>query len=332
MNLAAKVIDIGILDYPGAQASALHGLTDMFLVANRLCAEQGLTGAPILRVSHWALVSHRTLGGEGQVTRGFISPEGAPKSLDVVILPPSLGDPVWPESGDPLLRFLKHHHNKGTVVSSVCAGAFLLAEAGLLNGRPATTHWSLAEELQQRFPDIAVDGDKLVIDDGDIITAGGIMAWVEMGLKIIERFISPATVLSVAQFFLVDPAGREQRFYSAFAPKLTHGDEAILKVQHWLQRHAVKKITLPQMAQHAGLGERTFLRRFQKATGHNPTRYLQFLRLAKAREMLELTKQPIEQIAFRVGYEDPGAFAKLFQAQIGLTPSEYRKRFAVGGN
>lgn len=325
MSANPKFVDIGILDYPGAQASSLHGLTDMFLVANRLCAEQGLTSAPILRVSHWAL------SGNAEVTRRFISPDGVPKSLDVVILPPSLGDPVWAGSRDPLLRFLKMQHNRGTVMTSVCAGAFLLAEAGLLDGRPATTHWSLAEELQARFPEIAVDGDKLVIEDGDIITAGGVMAWVELGLKIIERFVSPAIVLSVARFFLVDAAGREQRFYSAFAPKLAHGDAAILKVQHWLQRHAMKKITLPQMAEQAGLGERTFLRRFQHATGHNPTRYLQLLRLAKAREMLELTRRPIEHIAHRVGYEDPGAFAKLFQSQIGLTPSEYRRRFGVGG-
>lgn len=324
MSPAAKTIDIGILAYPGAQAASLHGLTDMFLVANRLCDEQGLRNVPILRVSHWAL------NGDGQVTRGTTEPDGTPKSLDVVILPPSLGDPVWTAMREPLLRFLKAQHGKGTVMTSVCAGAFLLAEAGLLDGRPATTHWSLAEELQTNFPAIAVDGDKLVIEDGDIITAGGVMAWVELGLKVIERFISPAIVLSVARFFLVDAAGREQRFYSAFSPKLNHGDDAILKVQHWLQRHATAKVTLPQMAAQAKLGERTFLRRFQKATGLNPTRYLQLLRLAKAREMLELGNQKIDQIAYRIGYEDPGAFTKLFQSQIGLTPSEYRKRFGVG--
>jgi len=324
MTQAPRIIDIGILGYPGAQASALHGLTDMFLVANRLCAEEGLKDVPTLRVSHWALNAER------QVIRGFLSPEGPPKSLDVVILPPSIGDPVWNEMGDPLLRFLKNLHAKGTVMSSVCAGAFLLAEAGLLDGRPATTHWSLAEELQARFPEIAVDADKLVIEDGDIITAGGIMAWVELGLKIIERFISPTMVLSVARFFLVDAAGREQRFYSAFSPKLNHGDEAVLKVQHWLQRHAADRLTLADMATQAKLGERTFLRRFQKATGLNPTRYLQLLRLTKARKMLELGNHKIDQIAYRIGYEDPGAFTKLFQAQIGLTPSEYRRRFGVG--
>ncbi|MBI2256120.1 MAG: GlxA family transcriptional regulator [Proteobacteria bacterium] len=324
MTAMGKYVDIGILDYPGAQASALHGLTDMFLVANRLCAEQGLKDAAILRVSHWHL------GHDGQVIRGFTSSEAAAKSLDVLILPPSLGDPVWTAQRAPLLRFLKNLHGKGTVMSSVCAGAFLLAEAGLLDGRPATTHWSLAEELQARFPEIAVDADKLVIEDGDVITAGGVMAWVELGLKVIERFISPAIVLGVARFFLVDAAGREQRFYSAFRPKLAHGDEIVLKVQHWLQRHALEKVTLPQMAAQARLGERTFLRRFRHATGLNPTRYLQSLRLTKAREMLELTNQKIDQIAYRIGYEDPGAFTKLFQSQIGLTPSEYRRRFGVG--
>ncbi len=156
------------------------------------------------------------------------------------------------------------------------------------------------------------------------------MAWVELGLKIIERFISPAIVLSVARFFLVDAAGREQRFYSAVSPKFSHGDTAILKVQHWLQRHAAEKLTLPQMAAQAKLGERTFLRRFQKATGFNPTRYLQLLRIAKAREMLELTNHKIDQIAWRVGYEDAGAFTKVFQASMGLTPSDYRRRFSVG--
>ncbi|WP_374381078.1 GlxA family transcriptional regulator [Dongia sp.] len=324
MTRDARFIDIGILDYPGAQAASLHGLTDMFAVANRLCAEQGIVGAPTLRVSHWRL------DAKGEVSRIFSSSEPAGRRLDILILPPALGDPIWEAQRTPLLRWLRTHHAKGATATSVCAGAFLLAEAGLLDGRSATTHWSLAEEMQLRFPAITVDADKLIIEDGDVITAGGIMAWVELGLKIIERSMSPAIVLNVARFFLVDAAGREQRFYSAFTPRLTHGDEAILKLQHWLQRHVAKKISLPQMAAQVNLSERTFLRRFQKATGLNPTRYLQSLRLAKARELLELTRHRIDQIAYRVGYEDPGAFAKLFQLQIGLTPSEYRKRFGVG--
>ncbi len=324
MGEKSKIIAIGILCYPGAQAAAVHGLSDMFLTANRLCREAGLATAPRLSVSHWGFDA----GGALVTLPG--SPDPAPRHLDVIILPPALDpEPIGPRQAR-LTAWLKKQHGAGSVIASVCVGAFLLAETGLLDGRTATTHWSLAEEMAEKFPHVTVDADKLLIEDGDIVTAGGIMAWVELGLKIIERFISPAIVLSVARFFLVDAAGREQRFYSAFSPKLAHCDERILKVQHWLQRHFLKKVAAPDMASVAGLSERTFLRRFQKATGENPTRYLQLLRLAKAREMLELTRQTIDRIAYRVGYEDPGAFTKLFHAQIGLTPSEYRKRFGVG--
>nr|WP_298690788.1 GlxA family transcriptional regulator [uncultured Dongia sp.] len=318
--------DIGILIYPGAQLAAVHGLTDMFLTANQLSAEQGVSGVPVLRVSHWVLDE------TGAVVVAYKSHDQTPKKLTALILPPSLGPEPLGERLAPILRWLKSQHVKGATLCSVCAGAFLLAESGLLAGRPATTHWSLAERLAERFPDILVDADKLVIEDGDIITAGGIMAWVELGLKLIDRLISPAIVLATARFFLVDPAGREQRFYSSFAPKLHHGDAAILKMQHWLQANATNKVTLPLMATQAGLGERTFLRRFQKATGLNPTRYLQHLRIGKAREMLEFSPTPVEQIAWQIGYEDAGAFSKVFQASMGLTPSDYRRRFSVGGN
>lgn len=109
---------------------------------------------------------------------------------------------------------------------------------------------------------------------------------------------------------LIDPAGREQRHYSSFAPRLNHGDEPILKVQHWLQA-------------------RTFLRRFKAATGLAPSQYTQHLRVGKARELLEFTRRPVDQIAWSVGYEDPGAFRKSFQRVVGLTPGEYRQRFTT---
>jgi transcriptional regulator GlxA family with amidase domain len=136
-------------------------------------------------------------------------------------------------------------------------------------------------------------------------------------------------MLATARMFLVDSGGREQRYYSCFAPQLTHGDGAILKVQHWLQIRCTEKVSLPRMAAEAGLGERTFLRRFHKATGLKPAQYLQQLRIGKARDLLELEALAIEEIAWRVGYEDAGAFRKLFRRVMGLSPGEYRRRFAV---
>ena len=155
------------------------------------------------------------------------------------------------------------------------------------------------------------------------------MAWVNLGLKIVNRFISPHIMLEVARFFLVDPSGREQRDYTTFSPSLQHGDKAILKTQHWLQAHFGKKISLSKMASIAGLGERTFLRRFQKSVFLNPTEYLQQLRVGKARELLESSTQTFEQIAWKMGYEDSGAFRKIFQKLAGLSPGEYRRRFSL---
>ena len=151
-------------------------------------------------------------------------------------------------------------------------------------GRSATTHWSYAQLLAANFPHIHVDADKLIIDHGDVVTAGGVMAWLDLGLKLVDRFTSPTIMLDTARFFLADAAGREQRFYASFAPPMNHGDVAVRKIQLWLQSGKTGAATVSEMAAKARLGERTFLRRFQKATGLTPTEYVQHIRVSKARE------------------------------------------------
>jgi AraC-like DNA-binding protein len=186
-----------------------------------------------------------------------------------------------------------------------------------------------ARSLAARFPAIRIDTGRLIIGDGDIITAGGVMAWVDLGLNLIERFLSPTVMLETARCFLVDAAGREQRFYSSFAPQLGHGDKRVLQIQHWLQQHAAECPSVAAMATRVSLGKRTFLRRFHKATGMTPTRYLQYLRVGKARESLEFSMSTVNEIAWMVGYEDPGSFRKVFQRIMGLSPGHYRRRFGI---
>ncbi len=326
MSTGSEPIEIGILIYPEAQRAAVHGLTDLFHVANTMNAGHGGHAPVQLRVSHWQLS-----GDGGDVTKVFDTHPGCGTRLVALLLPPSLTTelPVGDRMGY-LPEWIKTQHAAGAMICSVCGGAYLLAESGLLNGRLATTHWSHVDQISERFPDIRVDVSKLIIDDGDVITAGAMMAWIDLGLKLIGRFTSPSVVLATARFMLVDPGGREQIFYSTFAPKLHHGDEAVLKIQHWLQAHHMEKITLEMMAKQAMMGERTFLRRFRKATGLNPTEYCQRLRIAKARELLEISNLKIEQVAWQIGYEDPGAFRKIFRKILGLSPGEYRRRFFVG--
>ncbi len=137
-------------------------------------------------------------------------------------------------------------------------------------------------------------------------------------------------MLDTARFLLVDPPGRTQQPYNQFTPRFDHGDTPILKVQRWLKATGAKDHAVTALAEMAGMEERTFLRRFRKATGFRPTEYAQQIRIAKAREALERSRRPIEQIAWDVGYGDPSAFRRLFQRITGLAPNDYRLRFGVG--
>ena len=308
--------------YPGAQLSAVYGLMDLFLSANRIAMEHTPRTVEPLWVSRWQLEP-----SSGQVE--VLDASTGPSQLTVVIIPPNLESRGTDLPETVLLDWLKAQHEGGAVICSICTAAFILARTGLLNGRPATTHWALKETLATQFPEICVQTDRMVIEDGDIITAGGVTAWIDLGLRLIERFLGPSVMLAVAQFFLIDPNGREQRFYSKFAPQFHHGDEAILRVQHWLQLHYGESVAIADMIAVALLGERTFLRRFKKATGMKPIEYLQTLRVGKAREMLEFSQMSFGEIAWTVGYEDQGAFRKIFVRLVGLPPGEYRRRFSV---
>lgn len=324
MAAQSSPVEIGIVLYPGAQMAAVLGLTDLFGVADRQARAKGEhSETPLLRVSHWQ--TERTNEAPVRVFDTIAGASGAPA---VLILPPALGDPIAREAAALYAGWLRDGHGAGITLASVCAGALVLGETGVLSERTVTTHWAYGELLQTRFPEVGrVETDRLIIDDGDIITAGGVMAWTDLGLKLVDRFLGPTVMAETARVLLLDPPGREQRYYSVFIPRLTHGDAAVLKVQHWLQATDANETTLGVLASQAGLEERTFLRRFQKATGLTTTEYIQRLRVGKAQELLQFSTSPVDQIAWQVGYADPGAFRSVFRRIVGLTPNEFRRRF-----
>lgn len=314
--------EVGIVTYPGCQTAMVLGMTDLIAIAGKISADHG---GPVLRVSHWRLVE------DGLFERAYDThPEdGAGSAPTILLVPGRLTGPMDAGEAAPYARFLLDRHAQGTTLASNCGGAFVLAATGLLAGRPATTHWMFADAFRARFPDVQLDTDKMVIEDGDIITAGGLMAWTDLGLRIADRLLGPTVMAETGRFLLIDPPGREQRHYSRFIPRLTHGDEPILRVQHWLQAREARATTVGAMAEVVAMEERTFLRRFKAATGMKPLEYAQHLRIGKAREMLEYTRRPVEQIAWSVGYEDAAAFRRLFHRIVGLSPGDYRQRFAV---
>jgi transcriptional regulator GlxA family with amidase domain len=318
-----RTIEFGLVLYPEVQMAAVLGLTDLFAMANRTALRLGKAASPPLRVSHW-----RQDAPDGTVVRAFDTmpeaPAGDPAALIVV---PSLPGPIEPDLAAPYVPWLRRFHAAGGTLVSVCAGVFLMAETGLLSGRTATTHWVLGERFAARFPDVRLDTDRLIVDEGDIMTAGGLMAWTDVGLRLVDRHLGSEIMLETARMLLVDPPGREQRYYSTFVPRLDHGDKAVLQVQHWLHGLGAAEASLESLAARAGLEERTFLRRFRKATGRTATEYQQELKVNKARERLQFSALSVDQIAWDVGYGDPGAFRKVFTRIVGLSPAEYRRRF-----
>lgn len=318
---AGVIAEVGLVLYPGCQLAMVHGITDLFAIASHFSVDRG---GGVLRVSHWAM------DDQGCFARAFDTHPDAATLPAMLISPGRLTGPPDAQEAAPYARWLLDRHAQGVVLVSTCGGAFLLAETGLLAGRPATTHWLFADQFRDRFPDVRLDIDKMVIEDGDIITAGGLMAWTDLGMRIVDRLLGPTVMIETGKFLLIDASGREQRHYSSFAPRLTHGDEAVLKVQHWLQERAGRAVSVGDMAGKAGLEERTILRRFKGATGMKPIEYVQNLRVGKARELLEFTKRSIDQIAWAVGYEDATAFRRIFHRIMGLSPGDYRNRFSSG--
>ena len=312
------VAEIGLLIYPDCQMAAIYGLTDLFRIAGEW------TGDPPrgIRVSHWQAT-------DDGVTCTWDSDPGAPNRLSHIIAPPSIIMPERMAPAPAAARWLRDQHADGATLCSVCAGAFLLAETGLMDGRRATTHWAFAHQLAKRFPKVHLAAEHMVLDEGDIITAGGILAWADLGLTLVGRFLGPTTMLATARFLLIEPPRQSQRPFAPFAPRFDHGDDTIRQTQHHIHAHAGTVKGVAELQAAAGMTGRTFLRRFSAATGFRPVEYIQQVRIAQARGALERTLTAVDRVAWDVGYADPAAFRKLFQKLTGVPPAAYRQQFGI---
>lgn len=318
------VAEIGLIVYPNCQMSAIYGLTDIFRVATEYASKDNRGPAHAVRVTHWTPTGER-------IACVFDShPDAGEHHLSYLISPPSLVVPQQMKPADNQLRhWMKQAKTQGTTLCGVCAGVFVLAEARMLDNRDATTHWAFAEELARRYPKIRVDSSRMVIDAVDIITAAGILAWVDLGLTLVERLMGPSVMLHTSRFILADPPRRQQSLYREFIPPMDHGDADILRVQNHIHSHSDNQLPIQHIAAIAHLQPRTLQRRFLKATGMSLAEYLLAIRIAEARELLELTTLSVERISKDVGYRDVSTFRKTFKRTTGITPTEYRNRFGI---
>lgn len=233
------------------------------------------------------------------------------------------------EDNRPYIDWIRESHARGATVATSCSGALFLAEAGLLRGRRATTHWCHADYFRARYPEARWQISRLVIEDDRVITAGGATAYLNLIIHLAEKFLGRAQALTVARFALVDPERDSQLPYMVCGNRQPHGDSVVRKAQEILSVDPAKPIRIAELAASCGVSPRTLLRRFRTALGETPGEYRQGLRIEKAKQLLENTDQTVEEIVADVGYDDSRSFRRLFLRQVGLSPKRYRRKFTI---
>ena len=262
-----------------------------------------------------------------------ITPHAGLTDADLVIVPDvELPDPLDAEDrwGEELV-WLRQQHAAGAVICSVCTGSVILAASGLLDAHEATTHWAAVDLFRAHFPKVKLVPQRVLTAAGpghQIVTAGGATSWEELALYLVARFSSGAEAVRISKIFLLgDHIDGQLPFAGARRPR-KHDDATIAAVQDWLAHNYHQSNPVSHMVEMSGLSERSFIRRFHKATGYRPIEYVQTLRIEEAKQMLESTRTPIDEIASEVGYEDSNFFRRLFKRMVGVTPARYRQKFS----
>ncbi|MDQ2702056.1 MAG: helix-turn-helix domain-containing protein [Pseudomonadota bacterium] len=327
-------IEVAIIVCPQAGASTLYGMHDLLAGAGR----------------DWEALMEGGSGDDGPLRPRILSRDGMPLTIangvvvtpegrfedcphpDVVVVPELavLPDSVLGRDLLPEIRWLRRWHDSGAIIATACSGTLLLAETGLLDGHPATTHWAFCDALQERHPGIDVQGHRALVVAGEgqrLLMAGAGASWMDMALFLIARLLGVEAAVRTARVNLIDWHDVGQQPFASLARSRQQQDALIGGIQAWIGENYSVSSPVATMAARSGLPERSFDRRFRKATGMSPLAYVQTLRLEEAKQQLEATALPIEAIAGECGYEDAGYFSRLFTKRVGLTPANYRRRF-----
>ncbi|MDB5466571.1 MAG: transcriptional regulator, AraC family [Phenylobacterium sp.] len=287
----------------------------------------GLPAEPAFRVTTASLTGEAVRSPKGMM----IKPEtaiAAVERTDIVIVPTSgLELDLKLVENSALLPWLRKHYATGAYVAGVCMGAAYLAEAGLLDGRMATTHWAVCGDLAQRYPQVNWRPDLFVTEDSRLLCSGGLYASMDLSLHLVEKLCGHEVAVQCAKALLLPMPRQHQSGYAVLPLSPPHGDDRIRAAEAFLHGAYKDDICTETLARHAGLGSRTFVRRFKAATGRHPTSYLQAVRIETAKAMLERDGAPIQQVSSAVGYEDVAFFRSLFKRSTRMTPAEYRAHF-----
>jgi transcriptional regulator GlxA family with amidase domain len=256
------------------------------------------------------------------------------EATDIVIVPSViLSREGWHTGRYPrLLKWVQRMHEGGAMLCSACSGIFLLAETGLFDGKDATVHFWYARAFQSLYPKVPIHPERVLVISGlreELVCSGASTTWHDLVLYLTARHAGATIAQEVARMFALQWHHDGLAPYIVFEGRRDHGDGEILSAQQWLSRHFSVAHPVEEMIKRSRLAERTFKRRFSSATGLTPIAYVQRLRIEDAKRRLERTDAPVDEIGWRVGYEDPAFFRRLFKRTTGMAPGAYRRRFRI---
>jgi len=248
---------------------------------------------------------------------------------DLLIIPPAFGDTTKGiQANAAAIPYFKKLYENGSSLASLCIGAFLLAETGLLNGKKCSTHWAHISDFRERYPEVEVEDGAIITEHDNIYSSGGASSLWNLILYLIEKFADRETSVMISKYFALDIGRDSQSQFAIFKGQRNHGDAEIQKVQDHIETHYEDKITIATLANLINTGRRTFERRFKEATNNTSLEYIQRVRIEAAKKFFEASRKNISEIMFEVGYTDTKAFRDTFKKITGLNPIDYRNKFA----
>lgn len=332
-DIDTKPINALILALPESAGSAIYGLIDVFASTGTLWLD--LVGdEPGERLIQSKIVS--VSRDPFQCGNGIpVTPEltiAETSAADIIVIPE-----LWLAPDDDLAdryselkEWLRRRYQAGSIIYSACSGAVLLAAAGLLKGKAATSHWGYADLFRRRFPEVRFIPEPNIVfadDSGRIVTAGGATAWHDLAIHIISRHCSPGEALHIAKVYMLQWHGDGQLPFTSLVRRQAHADSVVRQAEEWLRTHFREPHAVVGVVAECGIPERSLKRRFTAATGSTVIGYMQNLRVEEAKRLLETGDMSFDDIAAAVGYENPAFFRKLFKRCAGLTPGNYRRMF-----
>ncbi|TWV93675.1 GlxA family transcriptional regulator [Chitinophaga pinensis] len=253
---------------------------------------------------------------------------------DVVLIPAFIAGDVDTAitANNTFIPWIRQQHHAGAEIASFCTGAFLLAATGLLDGKPATTHMNACPAFAGHFPDVLLQPDKVLTAASGIYTSGGATSTFHLLLYLVEKYCGQDMAVKAAKLFAIDMDRDTQSYFGMFLPDKKHADPLITEVQQRMEAQFREARNVESFMENIPASRRNFVRRFKQATGITPIEYLQKTRIEAAKKMLEQTGNSILAVMLDCGYNDIKAFRKVFRKEVGLTPTEYRFKFAGSRN